>query len=309
MSKTFKPMLAEVAEDLEAIRFPVLASTKLDGVRCVITPDGPRARSLKTFKNRQLMNWLSHPSLVGLDGELVLGDATAPGVIQRTTGATNSFEGDIWDMQFHVFDHINFTDTIGFASRFENARRAIERYSTEMGGAGMLKLHPHVLIRDLSELMDFEAKSVDAGYEGIMIRDPAGYYKFGRSTEKEGLLLKIKRFADDEGTVIAYEEMYHNNNPAEKNELGRTKRSTRQEGMTPAGVLGAVILSSPKWPGVEIRVGGGFTADQRAQLWAERETLAGRICTFKHQPSGAKDAPRFPVFKNWRAESDMDVAA
>lgn len=32
----FRPMLATACEDISAIKYPVLASLKLDGIRCVI---------------------------------------------------------------------------------------------------------------------------------------------------------------------------------------------------------------------------------------------------------------------------------
>ena len=47
-------------------------------------------------------------------------------------------------------------------------------------------------------------KNLNAGYEGLMLRDPNGIYKFGRSSVKENILLKVKEFMDDEAEIIAF---------------------------------------------------------------------------------------------------------
>jgi DNA ligase-1 len=39
-----------------------------------------------------------------------------------------------------------------------------------------------------------------------------GTYKFGRSTVRDNILLKVKRFLDDEAVVIDIEEKMHNEN-------------------------------------------------------------------------------------------------
>jgi len=42
----------------------------------------------------------------------------------------------------------------------------------------------------------------------------------------------------------------------------------------------------------------------RVSLWVRRESLIGRLVRFKHQPSGAKEAPRFPKFSGFREQWD-----
>ena len=43
---------------------------------------------------------------------------------------------------------------------------------------------------------------------------PNAPYKQGRSTVREGYLLKVKTFLDDEATVVRFEERMHNGNEA-----------------------------------------------------------------------------------------------
>jgi hypothetical protein len=88
-----------------------------------------------------------------------------------------------------------------------------------------------------------------------------------------------------------------NQNAAELDAFGRTKRSMSQAGMIGRGELGGFIVRHLS-TGVEFRLGynhvvGGI---DRVTLWMKREVLVGRVVKFSHQPSGAKDAPRFPKF-------------
>src|SRR5690606_8348078 len=84
---------------------------------------------------------------------------------------------------------------------------------------------PHRLINNEAELLDYERVTVDAGFEGLILRDPNGPYKYGRSTAREGWMLKLKRFKDSEAEVIGVEEEMHNGNEAKVNALGLTERS------------------------------------------------------------------------------------
>jgi len=75
----------------------------------------------------------------------------------------------------------------------------------------VIKLLPRV-INSAEELDAFEAACLRDGFEGVMLRSPSGRYKFGRSTLKENLLLKLKRFEDAEAQIIGFEELSHNAN-------------------------------------------------------------------------------------------------
>jgi DNA ligase-1 len=94
----------------------------------------------------------------------------------------------------------------------------------------------------------------------------------------------------------------HNGNVATVNELGYTERSAHQAGLVPMDTLGALVLKHDAGP---FRCGTGFTDEQRAQIWANRESLMGRMAKIKHFKIGVKDLPRFPVFLDFRAKEDM----
>jgi DNA ligase-1 len=106
--------------------------------------------------------------------------------------------------------------------------------------------------------------------------------------------------------VLSTYEGQTNQNEAGVDAFGRTKRSTAQAGMMGRGELGGFVVRALE-SGVEFRLGynhvlGGI---DRVSLWHQRESLVGKFVKFKHQPSGAKEAPRFPKFIGFREAWDM----
>jgi DNA ligase-1 len=296
MAKGFKPLLAYTVKDMKKLEFPVLASPKLDGIRCLICNDQPVSRALKPIPNSYIQDELAfYPEF---DGELLVGDPTDPSAFSKSTSGIMSHGGRP-DFTFWVFDWIDpKTLHLPFVSRLEIAENAL-RVSPEKYYRA--KIVPHTPIDSPEGLVELEAHYVALGYEGIMVRDPSGVYKFGRSTVNQQLLGKVKRFDDTEGVIIGFEELMHNENEAERNELGYLERSHAQAGQIPGNTLGALKVSHPDWQET-FGIGTGFTADERFTLWQNRSTLKGQTVKFKHQPSGAKDKPRFPVYLGLRKD-------
>ena len=293
MCKITKPMLAGKCEQPEALRFPVLATPKLDGIRCLKIEGRALTRSYKPISNRFAREWIEANLPDGVDGELML----RGGTFNATTSAIGRESGEP-DFVFHVFDYVSDGIDVPYACRMQELARLPQWDHVE-------KVLP-VEIADAAQLAAYEEECLAAGYEGVMVRDPAGPYKCGRSTEREGWLLKIKRFEDAEAVVLEPYEGMTNQNEAERDAFGRTKRSMAQAGMVGRGELGGFIVRTLD-TGVEFRLGynhvlGGI---DRVSLWIKRESLIGKFVKFKHQPSGAKDAPRFPKFVGFREAWDM----
>ena len=178
---------------------------------------------------------------------------------------------------------------------------------SENHGHNNLHVVEHVWIANAEELAEYEARCLAEGHEGVMIRDPKGAYKHGRSTTREGGLLKIKQFADEEMRVTGFVEMMHNDNEAEEDAFGRTKRSTSKEGLRPAGVMGVMVGETED--GAVVELGTGFTAEEREVMWNLRESLVGKLVKFKHlpDPGGRKPGqrPRHPVYLGFRDARDL----
>lgn len=310
-----KPMLAANApEDLYALTYPLYASPKLDGLRCLIVakdwyretvpfdekyePYVDRAtqaialsRTLKPIQNLHIQSQLDLGSLIGLDGELIVGPENAQDAYTKSESGVMSRDG-MPDFTFHIFD-AHDRGIIPYA-----AARAkwLSKYLPDT-----CRLHEQVLISSVVELEDYEVSCLSSGFEGVITRDIASPYKFGRSTVREQYLLKVKRFMDFEAVIVGFEERMHNANEAKQDERGYTKRSSHQENKIPTGMLGAFICEKD---GTRFNVGTGFTDAQRKTYWELREILVGKLAKVKSFPIGVKEAPRHPVFMGLRSEED-----
>ena len=294
MTTITKPMLAAKCGDPGALPFPMLATPKLDGIRCLKVGGKALTRSFKPVSNRFVREWIEANLPDGVDGELVL----RGGTFSETTSAIGARDGEP-DFVFHVFDMVVEGLSQPYAHRMANLGY------WKITSDHVVKVLP-VEIRNLAELEAFEEQCLAAGYEGVMVRTPDSPYKCGRSTEREAWLLKIKRFEDAEAVVLETYEGMSNMNEAGVDAFGRTKRSMAQAGMVGRGELGGFVVRHAL-SGVEFRLGYNHVAGgvDRATLWHRRETLVGKLVKFKHQPSGAKDAPRFPKFLGFREQWDM----
>jgi DNA ligase-1 len=288
----FKPMLADDA-DLKRLKYPVIASPKLDGVRATFMMHRLLTRSLKPLANKAIDGAFSFP--LPLDGELIVGDPRGKSVFRDTMKVVSSFDADITDLNFYVFDMV--ADKMAFMDRFRMAIEAKE-------GHKRLITVPHKMIEDELELLKLEELMLEEGYEGLMLRDPEGRYKFGRSTTSEGLLLKLKRKLRSEAVVIGFVEQLHNGNEAKIDNLGHTERSSHQANKVPMDTLGALQVRDID-SGVEFNIGTGFTFADRNEIWQHRAKYQGKIASYEYLPIGVKDKPRHPTFVGWRIVEDM----
>jgi DNA ligase-1 len=273
---TFKPLLASEV-DLEKLVFPVLASPKMDGIRALSINGKLTSRNMKLIPNLHVQQF-TFPEY--LDGEILTYTDGKRDDFNTVQSKIMSRTGEP-DFVFHVFDRFETPDAPFIMRHAEIRERKVS----------------HVLLNDLHDLQDYEEACVSDGWEGVMLRDPQGKYKFGRSTVKEGILLKMKRFDDDEAVITGTVERMHNSNEATKDALGRTERSSAKAGMVPMGTLGALSCT---WRGVSFEIGTGFDDATRQSLWNQRSTLPGMLVNFKFQGVGSQGAPRFPVYRGMR---------
>ncbi|UOF79445.1 ligase-like protein [Caudoviricetes sp.] len=294
-------MLAATVKSVMDVNFPVLASPKIDGYRAMIQNGQVVGRSLKPIPNKLIQRILGREDLNGLDGELVVGNPTDPGVFNRTQRGVSAVETTP-NFNFWVFD-LQGSD-MGFRDRHEVAwaRAAATKLD-------ILARVPHTLIRNTRELDEFETAALHQGYEGVMLRHPVGRYKHGRSTLPEGGLMKLKRFDDAEAIVIGAVELMQNLNEAKVSRTGHLERSSHQANMVGKGALGSLQVRGINGPykGVVFNIGTGFDEALRYELWLlfTIGKLSGRVIKYKYFASGAKDAPRFPVFIGFRPAEDM----
>jgi DNA ligase 1 len=292
----FRPLLAATIENdqqLEALPYPMIASPKVDGLRVLCHPElGPVTRSLKPVRNHHVRGLLEHPTIKGLDGEVVVGPIAADDVFARTTSGVMARDGEP-DFCFHAFDDIR--NQTAYCSRLEWVKAR-----TTVFDVHYVKALPHRVVENSEEVLNAEIDWLAHGFEGVMLRSPLAHYKFGRSTLKEAILLKLKRFADAEAIVVGFLPLEHNLNEQTKNALGLAERSSHKSGKAPAELLGTLLVEHPGFG--TFGIGSGFDTDLRQQIWQHQDHYLGKTVTFKYQPVGIKDKPRFPIWKAFRED-------
>ncbi len=316
----FRPMKGAVAPtDLSSLRYPLLASEKIDGWRCLVAdiewartniPCEPKhqeyfdsahhcialSASLKPISNWYVQQMLDQPELHGLDGELIASDK-----FNETSSAFASYAGEP-SFAFKLFDLFDRPH-----ESFRNRWKALyDRHLPNLGDNVELIRLPQHFCHNAASLEIIVESMLDTNAEGVVTRDPSGAYKYGRATEKQQWMLKIKPFVDAEAVVVGVEELMHNENEPEVSQLGLQKRSSHKDGKVPSGKLGALVCKPPYLDPHNslptFKIGTGFDDQLRRLLWAQQELLPGRIVKYKSMLHGTLDAPRHPVFLGFRAE-------
>jgi len=280
----------------------VLVLPKIDGTRGIHMNGELQARTLKPFRNTEALARFKELGdvLHGLDGELTLGDNLK---LHRLCNATNSVlnrnpdEATRDALCWWVFD--DWALDRGYELRLANASRRVALLNK--AGYDFIRCVGYVRCTSHAEVIAAHAKNMEAGFEGSIVRIPDGLYKYGTTTAKEGLYLRIKDFKDDEAICTGLVEARENQNEAVQNALGHTERSSAQAGMVGKGMVGAILADHSTFGPIEIGP-GEMTHDERRYYWEHPEELVGKTITFKYFPYGVKDKPRMPTYKTPRED-------
>ena len=270
MSKPFQPMLAAKVKNTHDLKYPLLASYKFDGIRATVKDGIVYSRSGKPIPNRHVQ------ALFGeyehLDGELVLGDPNSKDTFRRTTSAVMSKEGTP-DVMFYVFDHTKFP-LISY----------LDRLSLIYAAPNVIPVTQTFMDSHL-DVLEFEDRALQMGYEGVILRSVSEPYKFGRATLKSQGLLKLKRFVDAEATIVGATEMM------------------RKDSDSSTGLLGSFTCVTRH--GLLFEVGTGMTTDERSYYWEYKDDYLGSMLKYKYFDVGDYELPRHPVFLGIRDEADL----
>ncbi len=290
---SFQPTLAAsvTLADLAKLRYPLLGFYKYDGVRALKHKGKLVSRKLRPLDNAALQVMFADLE-DGVDGELIWGKPTHENCYHLTESVVTTRDAGSEGVTFYVFDHA------GIKGAYTDRRRELELRALFVGG--QLRYAPYVWLKTPADVERFEAKAVALGYEGIMLRDPAGWYKEGRSTVREQVLLKLKRFEDSEALVLGVYERQRNTNKLTRDARGYAKRSTHKAGKVGTGLLGGFRCRDVK-SGVEFDCGTGVLKRHELKLTGWVNT----IIKYRFQPVGVKDKPRFPRYVGRRKKGDM----
>lgn len=297
----FKPMLASPAVDYV---FPLYVSVKIDGIRAIRLPGkGLVSRHIKPIPNRFIRTVLENiEGIEYCDGE----------ILTYTNGIMDDFNtvqskvmtaSGTPDFKWFIFDHVQNPDW-----------PYSDRHALLPQGGFHEKVRVVVqhAVNDQKAIDIIENYALNDGWEGLIARSIDGRYKYGRSTAREGLLLKVVRKQRAEAVIVDAKERMHNENEAQISELGYTFRSSHKDNKVGRGDLGSFEL---EWDGIcdgvlhpglskdvklpiRFSCGTGFSDDLRQAYWDRIQLFVekGQKVVFEFRGVGTENRPRFPAF-------------
>ena len=282
--------------DPKHLRYPLYVFPKFNGFRGYVKDGVVYTASNKPFKNKLLQEAFKVANCH--DGEFVVGDPSdGHNSLEKTSSVVTS-QKPIDDLRFYVFDWIG-----DLAAPFKNRIGFVAGAQFDKWEKFKIVRAPYHVANCWEDVVRIERAYVEAGWEGVITRDPEAPYKCGRSTAREAYMGKLKQFKDAEFKIVGWEERMHNGNEATISETGRTKRSTAKAGKTGRGDLGALVLETEA--GHQFGCGTGFTDAQRGEFWRIKDELIGKHAKVKYHETGTKNVPILPVFLQIRPKEDM----
>jgi len=263
-------------------------SRKIDGARCIAVVDSTGqsmfySRTGNTFDTLNVVadsiKALGLKNIV-FDGELCLvdkqGNEDFQGVMKELRKKNHTIENPSYKV-FDVISHEEFYSKKGspkkiYSHRYDYLLENITKNSS-------LTVLEQEKIRDDDHFTNWVAKSTANGWEGLMLRANKPY-KGKRSKD----LLKYKSFFDDEYEVVN----------VEMGPFRYVKDNKEHE----ENMLSCVTIRHKEH---EVRVGSGFTIEQRQEFFRNPKKILGQTITVqyfaesKNQEGGI--SLRFPTFK------------
>lgn len=266
------------------------ASRKLDGVRCLIIVDhNGRAKAFsrqgKEFTTLgNVIKDVERTSLYNtvLDGELCLinedGSDNFQGVMKEIRRKDHTIENP----RYKIFDMVSISvfDGLSTSKPLSDRINKLNEFNDAGLFKGTLDVLTQVEVEDENHFAALNKEASDKGHEGIMIRKDVPYE--GKRTKN---LLKVKSFHDAEYKVIGAV-----NGPFRVVEDGKEKE---------IDVLSAITIQHK---GYTVRVGSGFSLDQRKEYGLDHSKIIGKIMTVTYfEESTNQDGGlslRFPTVKH-----------
>lgn len=172
-----------------------------------------------------------------VDGEMMM-----PGDFNET-GALRRKDEQALDATFHVFDIMSYADFNApgsFAKPYMERRKLVEEFVANAVSDKITKT-PRYIINSVDEAYEYYNKFRERGLEGAMVKDPNGFY----DKKKSYSWLKMKAEESEDLPIVG---------------VFQGEPMTKYE-----HCLGGIIVRREN--GVNVSVGGGFTDQQREELW------------------------------------------
>jgi DNA ligase-1 len=272
-----------------------LLEPKLDGVRVLTVINAGNKTATMYSRNGKLLENFSHITeaieanislferSVVLDGEMVSSSFQA--LMKQVHRKSDVQSNDARLMLFDILPMSEFQAGVSSMGqrRRTNALKAMQATFDKIGSIDVIPQKEVDLDTYVGELefKQYNKDAIEAGFEGIMIKDIDAKYEAKRSRS----WLKMKPFIEVSLTAKAVEE-------------GTGKN---------AGRMGAVLFEgTDDGKFISVSVGGGWSDEERDEIWATKDEVIGQIGEVRadaatlNQDSADVYSLRFPRFKTWR---------
>ena len=274
---SFKVMLAPSdLPNLTKLKYPIYVQPKIDGYRTLIINGEFYTRTGKKFGNKNLKeyfkNAVNYNSLV-LDGELYCPDQDFNKLQSILNNHNNPLPNSL---KYVIYDAIPLKDWEAQTSKKHYTERikALREAVNAISDYKRILDCPTDLVNSPSEVLDLYKQYLAKGYEGVMLKAPTGLYRWKRVTLVSQEMVKLKPFETLDLTVTGFFE---------------------GEGALEGSVGGIVV----DFNGNSVRVGSGFTLEDRQDLKLNPNKYLGKIAEIKYFEE-TDNSLRHPVFIRWR---------
>ena len=298
-------------EEKVALKLPLHGQIKYDGIRVFIRDGVAYTRSLKPVRAQEFQSWVAwnRELLEGMDGEIICGEPTAPDCYRRTMQFVMSYDAPD-EFTFYTFD--KWDEPLEFHDRLTHVENTEKIFTQNTDGPPLFVMAETIELTTMEEVWKFHEDKILEGHEGIILRDPHSFYKFGRGSPVQCECIKMKEggWVDTEVRIIDWHEQMHNANEAKLDALGHTERSGHKENLIGKDTLGALEVKGnfvKDGKPFTCRVGTGLDDEIRALFWANPDAYKDKFVKIKYFEVGIKDKPRFPTFLGFRDPDDMDM--
>lgn len=298
------PSGREGSPELNQISYPRLGSIKYDGSFCLVYDGDLYSRRLILHQNRYLWSRFKPLLDYAMHRDVVfMGELFSCKHFHEGQSIFRSYTADLHDTAIMVFDCMSKAD-------FDLKTGSVPFEHRYLMYKHMLKVldHEYTIPIQQNSLSDEQAaqtffqRALSSGHEGIVTRDPGGYYKHGRCTFKEGNLFRHRKYERADAVVLDIHEQSRRKTGVEVPKLadGTAYRSFKKDDYEPAGMAGSMEVRDEGGRIFKAGLGEYWTFEARRRLWRERGSCKGKTVEIEYNPTGEKNNPRQPKVVRFR---------
>lgn len=275
----FNVALANTFKKASSVPSKVIIEDKIDGIRCIAIKYSKDKVVLYSRNGKELFGFsklINEIKKIPKDGIVLDGELTSGKSFNDVSSIRGRKINDK-DAVYNIFDLIDLesfkkgVDKTPILKRKEKLVKTV----TPNNILRIVEYSGPVDSEDTEQINKYFEDALARGFEGIMLKGSNSIYECKRTNN----WLKLKPEETYDGKIIDFQE---------------------GTGMF-EGTLGAIIV---EFNGNLVKVGSGFTIEERDEIWANREKLLGKTIEFKGQEitenKRGTNSVRFPVFVRFR---------